>query len=62
MEMPIAVFMAVVKHLQMSKLMQKPEWREAYFKQKAEENILKNKALAQTKMDVSGLKSFVGKL
>ncbi|MEA4921387.1 MAG: hypothetical protein VB078_10780 [Clostridiaceae bacterium] len=60
--MPIAVFLAVVKHLRMSKLMQNPEWREAYFKEKAEENILKNKALAKTKMDLAGLKSFAGKI
>lgn len=60
MKMPYVVLLNTIRNIRISDLMQNPQWREEYIKQLTIERISKNKALAQTKMDVSGLKSFLG--
>lgn len=57
MKMPVVELLQIIKEIRKDDLMQNKEWQEAYFKQIAFERINKNKALAQTKTDVSGLKS-----
>lgn len=63
MRMPFVVLLNTIRNIRINDLIQNnPDWREAYFKQLTYERISKNKALAQTGMDVSGLKSFAQKL
>lgn len=55
MKMPYGAFLATVKHIRLSHLMQNPEWRDAYLKYQYKEALKAGKVVKQTKTDLKGL-------
>lgn len=62
MKMPYAVVLSMVKHFRLQELLQIPEWREEYYKQKYINGLKEGKIKKQTKCDINALRAFGGSL
>lgn len=58
MKMRYGVFLAIIKNIYMSQLMQNPEWQEAYLKWQTTEAYKNGTIEKQTELDLEGLMSF----
>lgn len=58
MKMKFATFLALVKEIRMSQLMQNPEWREAYLNWEVKEAYKNGTIEKQTQPDLEGLMAF----
>lgn len=62
MKMKFGAFLALVKEIRMSQLMENPEWREAYFNWETMEAYKSGKIAKQTEPDLEGLMSLQSSL